>query len=67
MGTAGKLPTSFMVLDPMRLPPDILSGMGFIGAGAIIRRDNLLLGVTTAATLRLLTVLGLCFGGGQFV
>jgi putative Mg2+ transporter-C (MgtC) family protein len=41
------------------------SGMGFIGAGAVVRRDNLVAGVTTAATLWLLTVLGLCFGGGQ--
>jgi putative Mg2+ transporter-C (MgtC) family protein len=39
--------------------------MGFIGAGAIVRRDNVVLGVTTAATLWFVTVLGLCFGGGQ--
>ena len=39
--------------------------MGFIGAGAIIRRDNGVVGVTTAATLWFVTVLGLCFGGGQ--
>ncbi len=65
MGTAGKLPNSFVVLDLMRLPLGILSGMGFIGAGAIIRRENLVLGVTTAATLWFVTVLGLCFGGGQ--
>lgn len=39
--------------------------MGFIGAGAIIRRDNLVLGVTTAATLWFVTVMGLCFGAGR--
>jgi len=39
--------------------------MGFIGAGAIVRRGNLVVGVTTAATLWFVTVLGLCFGGGQ--
>jgi putative Mg2+ transporter-C (MgtC) family protein len=39
--------------------------MGFIGAAAIMRRDDLVLGVTTAATLWYVTVLGLCFGGGQ--
>jgi putative Mg2+ transporter-C (MgtC) family protein len=51
--------------DLMRLPLGILSGMGFIGGGAIVRRDNFVVGVTTAATLWFLTVIGLCFGGGQ--
>jgi putative Mg2+ transporter-C (MgtC) family protein len=62
---AGRSPNSFVMNDLMRLPLGILSGMGFIGAGAIVRRDNLVAGVTTAATIWLLTVLGLCFGGGQ--
>src|SRR5579872_5001465 len=62
---SGKTPSSFAVMDLMRLPLGILSGMGFIGAGAILRRDDLVLGVTTAATLWFVTVLGLCFGGGQ--
>jgi len=51
--------------DLMRLPLGILSGMGFIGAGAIVRRKNLVVGVTTAAGMWFLTVIGLCFGGGQ--
>lgn len=62
---AGKAANSFVVMDLMRLPLGILSGMGF-GAGAIIRRGNLVQGVTTAATLWFATVMGLCFGGGQF-
>lgn len=65
MNTAGRPPDSFIMLDLMRLPLGILSGMGFIGAGAILRRDNIVLGVTTAATLWFVTVIGLCFGGGQ--
>ena len=65
INTIGKRPDSFVVMDLMRLPLGILSGMGFIGAGAIVRRDNLVLGVTTAATLWFVTVIGLCFGGGQ--
>jgi putative Mg2+ transporter-C (MgtC) family protein len=52
-------------MDMMRLPLGILSGVGFIGAGAILRRGNMVTGVTTAATLWFVTVLGLCFGGGQ--
>jgi putative Mg2+ transporter-C (MgtC) family protein len=62
---AGKPGDSFVVMDLMRLPLGILSGMGFIGAGAIVRRDDLVQGVTTAATLWFATVMGLCFGGGQ--
>ena len=61
----GKAADSFVVLDLMRLPLGILSGMGFIGAGAILRKNNLVIGVTTAATLWFVTVMGLCFGGGQ--
>lgn len=62
---AGRAPNSFVMNDLMRLPLGILSGMGFIGAGAIVRRDNLVIGVTTAASMWFLTVVGLCFGGGQ--
>jgi len=63
--TAGRPANSFVMNDLMRLPLGILSGMGFIGAGAIVRRDNFAVGITTAATLWFVTVLGLCFGGGQ--
>lgn len=65
LSTAGKTASSFAQFDVMRLPLGILSGMGFIGAGAILRRDSLVIGVTTAATLWFVTVVGLCFGGGQ--
>jgi putative Mg2+ transporter-C (MgtC) family protein len=63
--TAGRASDSFVMNDLMRLPLGILTGVGFIGAGAILRRDNIVLGVTTAATLWLVTVIGLCIGGGQ--
>jgi putative Mg2+ transporter-C (MgtC) family protein len=62
---AGRASDSFVMNDLMRLPLGILSGIGFIGAGAIVRRENFVAGVTTAATIWLLTVVGLCFGGGQ--
>jgi putative Mg2+ transporter-C (MgtC) family protein len=64
LDTKGQAPDSFMKLDPMRLPLGILTGMGFIGGGAILRRGDTVAGVTTAATLWLATVLGLCFGAG---
>lgn len=65
LGTGGRKPDSFMMLDLMRLPLGILSGIGFIGAGAILRKGNMIQGVTTAATLWFVTVIGLCLGGGQ--
>ena len=65
--TNGKPPNSYAVMDLMRLPLGILTGVGFIGAGAIIKKDDLVLGMTTAATLWFATVVGLCLGGGQLV
>jgi putative Mg2+ transporter-C (MgtC) family protein len=61
----GKPSDSFVVMDIMRLPLGILSGIGFIGAGAILKRGEMIVGLTTAATLWFVTVMGLCFGGGQ--
>jgi putative Mg2+ transporter-C (MgtC) family protein len=61
----GKAADSFNVMDLMRLPLGILSGIGFIGAGAIIKKESRAIGVTTAATLWFSTMLGLLFGGGQ--
>jgi putative Mg2+ transporter-C (MgtC) family protein len=65
LATTGKPTDSFAVADVLRLPLGILSGMGFIGAGAIVRRGSLVTGLTTAATLWIVTVIGLCLGGGQ--
>jgi putative Mg2+ transporter-C (MgtC) family protein len=53
--------------DLMRFPLGILTGVGFIGGGAILRRRDIVTGVTTAATLWFVTVIGLAFGGGQLV
>ncbi len=65
--TGGKNSASFAVMDVMRLPLGILTGVGFIGAGAIVRRGDIVLGITTAATLWFATVVGLCLGGGQLI
>jgi putative Mg2+ transporter-C (MgtC) family protein len=67
MQTNGKPHDSYVELDLMRLPLGILTGVGFIGAGAIVRKDEMVLGVTTAATMWFATVVGLCLGGGQII
>jgi putative Mg2+ transporter-C (MgtC) family protein len=61
----GKGSGSFAVMDLMRLPLGILTGVGFIGGGAILKKGGSITGVTTAATLWIATVIGLCLGGGQ--
>jgi len=66
LSTTGRDPQSFVSFDVMRLPLGVLTGMGFIGAGAIVRKGNYVHGVTTAATLWLTTLVGLCLGGGQY-
>ncbi len=53
--------------DPTRLGAGILTGIGFLGAGTILRHENFVRGVTTAASLWFVTVLGLAFGSGLFL
>jgi putative Mg2+ transporter-C (MgtC) family protein len=66
LGVGGKNPDSFAVMDVLRFPLGVLTGVGFIGGGAILRRGNTVSGVTTAATLWVMTAIGLAFGGGQY-
>jgi putative Mg2+ transporter-C (MgtC) family protein len=53
--------------DRARLAAGILTGIGFLGAGAIIRQGTLVRGVTTAAVLWFITILGLAFGSGHII
>ena len=43
--------TSYLRLDPSRVAAQIVSGIGFLGAGVIIFRKNTVLGLTTAASI----------------
>jgi putative Mg2+ transporter-C (MgtC) family protein len=65
LSVGGKAADSFGVMDVLRFPLGVLTGVGFIGGGAILKRGDLVTGVTTAATLWAMTAIGLCFGGGQ--
>jgi putative Mg2+ transporter-C (MgtC) family protein len=53
--------------DPARLAQGILAGMGFLGAGTIIKEGKAVRGVTTAAVLWFVTILGLAFGSGYLL
>jgi len=48
--------------DPTRIPGQVITGMGFLGAGAILREGKSILGLTTAATLWTVTAIGLFIG-----
>jgi putative Mg2+ transporter-C (MgtC) family protein len=65
LSVGGKAADSFGMMDVLRFPLGVLTGVGFIGGGAILKRGTLVTGVTTAATLWVMTAIGLCFGGGQ--
>ncbi len=67
LGVVGRTESSFTTMDALRFPLGILSGIGFIGAGTILKRGNMVSGVTTAATLWLVTVIGLILGAGYFL
>lgn len=53
--------------DVTRIGSGVLTGIGFLGAGTIIRHGDFVRGVTTAASLWFATILGLAFGCGFFV
>ena len=52
--------------DPARLMAQILVGIGFVGAGVILKTSNRITGVTTAATLWLTAAIGIGIGSGFF-
>ncbi|MFA5235269.1 MAG: MgtC/SapB family protein [Bacilli bacterium] len=53
--------------DPARLAAQVVSGIGFIGAGTIIQTGTDIKGLTTATTLWLTMAIGLAAGSGRFV
>ena len=54
-------------MDPARLPAQVLSGIGFLGAGAILKNSNGIRGLTTAAGIWTTACIGIAIGYGQYV
>jgi putative Mg2+ transporter-C (MgtC) family protein len=52
--------------DPTRIAAQIVTGIGFLGAGAIIRQGLSVRGLTTAATLWVVAAVGLAAGAGYY-
>ncbi len=60
--TAGFVGTN----DPARIAAQIITGIGFIGAGTVMRSGTNILGITTAATLWVCAAVGMACGTGEF-
>ena len=76
MGSALVVITSFHIfdvykeitlVDPTRMITGIVTGVGFLCAGTIIRGDNNVVGLTTAATLWIVSGIGMAVGAGEYV
>lgn len=53
--------------NPTRIAANIVTGIGFLGAGAIMREGSKIAGLTTAATIWLAASLGMGLGGGRYL
>ncbi len=56
-----------IVLDPSRIAAQVVSGIGFLGAGLIILRRNTIYGLTTAASIWAVAAIGLAAGAGLYI
>ena len=65
-GFADVLGEKNVVLDPSRIAAQVVSGIGFLGAGSILLRGEIVRGLTTAASLWSVAGVGLAVGGGMY-
>jgi putative Mg2+ transporter-C (MgtC) family protein len=66
-GFSDMLKEQHVILDPSRVAAQVASGIGFIGAGTIILRKEVVKGLTTAASMWAVAAVGLAVGGGMFL
>ena len=66
-GFADVIGTTGVVLDPSRIAAQVVSGIGFLGAGTILLRGEVVKGLTTAASLWGVAAIGLAIGSGLYV
>jgi len=53
--------------EPSRLAAGVVIGIGFIGAGTILRRSGIVVGLTTAATIWVVAAIGIALGTGYYL
>ncbi|WP_242967873.1 MgtC/SapB family protein [Tepidibacter mesophilus] len=56
----------YVNLDPARMPAQVLSGIGFLGAGAILKTSDSIRGLTTAAGIWVTACIGIAIGFGYY-
>lgn len=66
-GFADVLGTQHVDLDPSRIAAQVVSGIGFLGAGTILLRHDAIRGLTTAASLWTVAAVGLAVGSGLYL
>ncbi len=55
------------IADPARVAAGVAVGVGFLGAGTIIRQEAQVIGLTTAASIWVVAAIGLAFGTGLYL
>jgi putative Mg2+ transporter-C (MgtC) family protein len=53
--------------DPARIAAQIVSGVGFLGAGTIMQAQGVVTGLTSAATIWVVAAIGMTVGGGYYI
>lgn len=57
----------FIQNDPARIAAQVITGIGFIGAGTVMRHGSNVFGITTAATLWMCAAIGMSCGCGEYI
>ncbi len=58
---------SMIRMDPARVAAGIITGIGFLGAGTIIKGKDFVMGLTTAASLWVVAAIGIALGLGEYL
>lgn len=56
-----------IVVDPSRLAAGVVTGIGFLGAGTILRTGGSVIGLTSAASIWMTSAIGVAIGSGAYV
>ena len=71
LGTYLFLATTFLLqsndVDPSRVVGQVITGIGFLGAGVMLAKDGAVVGVTSAATIWVLAALGVMIASGHLM
>ncbi|MEP6691233.1 MAG: MgtC/SapB family protein [Gemmatimonadaceae bacterium] len=63
----GMLDNGTRIGDPGRIAAQVVSGIGFLGAGTILQARGVVVGLTSAATIWIVAAIGLTIGAGHYI